>query len=69
MTDHPAGPATVYFAPMRSAMKRSMVTRVGKLLARAGLAEAVAEGDLVAVTGGVAVHVAGSTNLIQVHRV
>jgi hypothetical protein len=49
MTDHPAGPATVYFAPMRSAMKRSMVTRVGKLLARAGLAEAVAEGDLVAV--------------------
>jgi pyruvate kinase len=27
------------------------------------------KGDLVAVTGGVAVHVAGSTNLIQVHRV
>ena len=26
-------------------------------------------GDLIAVTGGVAVHVAGSTNLIQVHRV
>jgi hypothetical protein len=49
MTDHPAGPATVYFAPMRSAMKRSMVARVGNLLARAGLAEAVAEGDLVAV--------------------
>jgi len=32
----------------------------------AGLAR---PGDLVAVTGGVAVHVAGSTNLIQVHRV
>jgi pyruvate kinase len=28
-----------------------------------------APGDLIAVTGGVAVHVAGSTNLIQVHRV
>jgi pyruvate kinase len=26
-------------------------------------------GDLIAVTGGVAVHVAGSTDLIQVHRV
>lgn len=49
MTDHPSGPATVYFAPMRSAMKRSMVARVGNLLARAGLGEAVAEGDLVAV--------------------
>jgi len=32
----------------------------------AGLAVA---GDLIAVTGGVAVHVTGSTNLIQVHRV
>jgi len=32
----------------------------------AGLA---APGDLIAVTGGVAVHVAGSTDLIQVHRV
>ena len=28
-----------------------------------------APGDLVAVTGGVAVHVAGSTNFVQVHRV
>ena len=41
--------ATVFFAPMRSAMKRSMVTRVGGLLGRAGLADAVAEGDLVAI--------------------
>lgn len=32
----------------------------------AGLA---APGDLIAVTGGVAVHVAGSTNFVQVHRV
>jgi pyruvate kinase len=27
------------------------------------------DGDLIAVTGGVAVHVAGSTNFVQVHRV
>lgn len=39
----------VYFAPMRTKMKRSLVTRAGALLARAGLAEAVSEGDLVAV--------------------
>jgi len=42
-------PATVYFAPVRSAKKRSMVTRVGALLERAGLAQAVEQGDLVAV--------------------
>lgn len=41
--------ATVFYAPMRSQMKRSMVTRVGALLVRAGLAEAIAEDDLVAV--------------------
>lgn len=41
--------ATVFFAPMRSAMKRSMVTRAGGLLVRAGLAEAVGADDLVAV--------------------
>jgi len=41
--------ATVYFAPMRSQKKRSMVTRIGALLERAGLADAVAEGDLVAI--------------------
>lgn len=39
----------VYFAPLRSPKKRSMVTRVGALLERAGLGDAVAEGDLVAV--------------------
>jgi len=42
-------PAKVYFAPMRSPMKRSMVARVGGLLGRAGLADAIADGDLVAV--------------------
>lgn len=42
-------PSVVYFAPMRSKMKRSMVTRAGALLERAGLADAVEEGDLVAI--------------------
>lgn len=42
-------PAQVFFAPMRSRMKRSMVTRMGGLLGRAGLARTVAEGDLVAI--------------------
>jgi len=41
--------ATVYFAPMRSKMKRSMVTRAGALLDRAGLSDAIAPDDLVAV--------------------
>ncbi|MCL4079514.1 DUF362 domain-containing protein [Coriobacteriia bacterium Es71-Z0120] len=41
--------AKVYFTPVRTAMKRSLVTRAGTLLERAGLADAVAEGDLVAV--------------------
>lgn len=41
--------ATVYFAPVRSKMKRSMVTRAGNLLERAGLSDAVAQDDLVAV--------------------
>jgi uncharacterized Fe-S center protein len=41
--------STVYFAPVRSTKKRSMVTRVGALLERAGLGGAVSEGDLVAV--------------------
>jgi len=39
----------VYFAPMRSQMKRSMVARVGSLLGRAGLGDAIAAGDLVAI--------------------
>jgi len=42
-------PPPVYFAPMRSRMKRSLVTRAGVLLERAGLSDAVATGDLVAV--------------------
>jgi len=41
--------ATVYFAPARSTMKRSMVARAGSLLERAGLRDAIAGGDLVAV--------------------
>ncbi len=39
----------VYFAPMRSKMKRSMIGRAGALLDRAGLKEAVFDKDLVAV--------------------
>ncbi len=42
-------PAKVFFAPMRSQMKRSMVTRAGGLLERAGLKTAIAETDLVAI--------------------
>ncbi|MDI6900960.1 MAG: DUF362 domain-containing protein [Anaerosomatales bacterium] len=42
-------PATVYFAPVRSAKKQSMVGRAGRLLERAGLSEAVFDQDLVAV--------------------
>jgi hypothetical protein len=41
--------ARVYFAPMRSRLKTSMLARVGALLERAGLRDAVAAGDLVAV--------------------
>lgn len=43
-----------------------MIAAAAQTVRAAGLAK---PGDLVAVTGGVAVHVAGSTNLIQVHRV
>jgi uncharacterized Fe-S center protein len=42
-------PSTVYFAPARSTKKRSMVVRVGMLLERAGLAQAIEKDDLVAV--------------------
>jgi uncharacterized Fe-S center protein len=42
-------PSKVYFAPVRTSKKRSMIARVGGLLERAGLADAVATGDLVAV--------------------
>ena len=41
--------ATVYFASVRSVKKRSMVARVGTLLERAGIKDAIADGDLVAV--------------------
>lgn len=44
-----AAAAKVYFAPMRSPMKRSMVARVGGLISRAGLADAIAKDDLVAI--------------------
>lgn len=39
----------VYFAPMRSTKKTSMITRAGNLLERAGLGDAIEKGDLVAV--------------------
>jgi len=42
-------PAVVYFAPMRTTTKKSLVVRAGQLLDRAGLAGAIAEDDLVAV--------------------
>jgi uncharacterized Fe-S center protein len=41
--------ATVWFAPMRSPKKLSLVKRAGTLLERAGLDAAIAENDLVAV--------------------
>ncbi len=41
--------AVVWFAPMRTTKKESLVKRAGKLLQRAGLAEAIDEGDLVAI--------------------
>ena len=39
----------VWFAPLRSTKKQSLVKRVGSLLERAGLSSAIAEGDFVAV--------------------
>jgi uncharacterized protein len=39
----------VYFAPVRSIRKKSMISRVGALLERAGLGDAIAKDDLVAV--------------------
>lgn len=39
----------VFFAPMRSKMKRSLVKRAGDLLDRAGLKDAIAADDLVAI--------------------
>jgi len=47
--DATAKRAKVYFAPMRSTKKQSLVKRSGALLERAGLAAVVSENDLVAV--------------------
>ncbi len=41
--------AKVYFAPMRTTTKKSLVVRAGALLERAGLADAIEADDLVAV--------------------
>ena len=59
----PLMPSTVYFAPVRSVKKRSMVARVGGLLERAGLAAAIETNDLVAVK----LHFgeAGNTGFVQ----
>lgn len=42
-------PATVWFAPVRTTKKESLVKRAGRLLQRAGLAGTIADGDLVAI--------------------
>jgi hypothetical protein len=44
-----AEPAVVWFAPMRSVKKESLVKRVGNLLKVAGIKHAIDDGDLVAV--------------------
>ena len=55
--------AEVHFAPVRTPKKRSMIARVAGLLERAGLHDAVADGDLVAVK----LHFgeSGSTGFVQ----
>jgi uncharacterized protein len=45
----PADKPVVWFAPLRSHKKISLVKRAGMLLLRAGLGDAIAEGDFVAV--------------------
>lgn len=42
-------PATVYFTPVRTKSKKSLVTRAGQLLDRAGLTSAIEDDDMVAV--------------------
>jgi len=52
MSDEIAASGTtsvVWFAPVRSVKKESLIKRVGKLLKLAGLEAAIAEGDLVAI--------------------
>ncbi|MBS3956387.1 MAG: DUF362 domain-containing protein [Clostridiales bacterium] len=55
--------AIVYFTPVRTTAKKSLVSRAGALLERAGLREAVAQDDLVAVK----LHFgeAGNTGFVQ----
>ena len=48
-TPEMAEKSIVWFAALRSPKKLSLVTRVGQLLERAGLAGAIAEGDFVAI--------------------
>ena len=45
----PAEKPVVWFAPLRSPKKLSLVKRVGTLIERAGLGDAIAEGDFVAI--------------------
>jgi uncharacterized Fe-S center protein len=45
----PTEKPTVWFAPLRTSKKQSLVQRVGTLIERAGLASAIAEGDFVAI--------------------
>lgn len=66
--------AKVYFAPMRSVHKKSLVVRAATLLERAGLGDAVEENDLVAVKMHFGEH--GNTGFVQpifireiVHRI
>ncbi len=47
-TTMPPEPAIVWFSPVRTAKKESLVTRAGRLLGRAGLSSAISDGDLVA---------------------
>lgn len=58
-----AEPAEVWFAPVRSVGKKSLVTRAGGLLDRAGLRRTIAQDDLVAVK----LHFgeAGNTGFVQ----
>lgn len=44
-----AEPAVVWFAPMRSTKKESLVKRAGELLKHAGLKHAIDDGDIVAI--------------------
>jgi uncharacterized Fe-S center protein len=45
----PSQPAIVWFAPVRTTKKESLVKRAGTILKRAGLAGVISEGDIVAI--------------------